>query len=177
MNPTEAKECLDKFHCAKSVHSILIHVIKKANRDLPKEDWLKLPELYEHIIWPLNRKYKSNNALQAFKDALTDKKIFAALEFDEEIKASLLTEIQRRLEPKPMRIRADFNLTCYSYEGINAIIVALKAGLTMGTTEIPIKVPPTTNHKPLLIPRSLILRGHLTTLQLRLSWIKTRDSR
>ncbi len=55
VNPTEAKECLDKFHCAKTVHSILIHIIEKANRDLPKEDWLQLPELYEHIVWPLNR--------------------------------------------------------------------------------------------------------------------------
>jgi len=50
------------------------------------------------------------------------------LEVDEEIKKELFEEIKKRLAPKPVPIRADFDITCFSYDGISAIKKALLAG-------------------------------------------------
>jgi translation initiation factor 2 subunit 1 len=44
-----------------------------------------------------------------------------------------------RMVPKPVKIRADFKLTCYKFEGIDAIKTALLEGEKLSTPEIPIK--------------------------------------
>ena len=45
-----------------------------------------------------------------------------------EIKNDLLTYIKRRLAPQPVKIRADIEVTCFTYEGIDAIKAALGDG-------------------------------------------------
>lgn len=42
--------------------------------------------------------------------------------------------------PEPVKIRADFKLTCYKFEGIEAIKTALLEGEKLSTPEIQIKV-------------------------------------
>lgn len=42
--------------------------------------------------------------------------------------------------PEPVKIRADFKLTCYKFEGIDAIKAALIEGEKLSTPDIPIKV-------------------------------------
>lgn len=42
--------------------------------------------------------------------------------------------------PEPVKIRADFKLTCYKFDGIDAIKAALLEGEKLSTSEIPIKV-------------------------------------
>ena len=54
--------------------------------------------------------------------------------------SKLETEIKRRLSPQPVKIRADFELTCFVLEGIDAIKEALLTGEGVGTEDIPIKV-------------------------------------
>ncbi len=44
-----------------------------------------------------------------------------------------------RMIPKPVKIRADFKLTCFKFEGIEAIRAALTEGERISTKEIPIK--------------------------------------
>ena len=44
------------------------------------------------------------------------------------IKNDLLTYIKRRLAPQPVKIRADIEVTCFTYEGIDAIKAALGEG-------------------------------------------------
>jgi translation initiation factor 2 subunit 1 len=41
--------------------------------------------------------------------------------------------------PQPVKIRADFKLTCFKFEGIDAIKAALLEGEKLSTHEIPIK--------------------------------------
>ena len=53
---------------------------------------------------------------------------------------ALLQQIARRLTPQPAKIRADIEVTCFSYEGIDAIKTALLAGEKMSTEHCPIKV-------------------------------------
>lgn len=58
-------------------------------------------------------------------DAEEPTDIFAGLEVSAELKNDLLTYIKRRLAPQPVKIRADIEVTCFTYEGIDAIKTAL----------------------------------------------------
>ena len=64
---------------------------------------------------------------------------------NEEEKEALMANIRHRLTPHPVKIRADIEVSCYSYEGIDAVKAALKAGLGCSTEELPLKVPPFSN--------------------------------
>ena len=85
-----------------------------------------------------------------------------------EVREELLLNIKRRLTPQPVKIRsgmatsgsghfrsgstahlalvrgertvADIDLTCFSYEGIDGVIAALKAAEQVSTNDIQIKV-------------------------------------
>ncbi len=66
--------------------------------------------------------------------------VLGPLSLDDSTRSELLTTIARRLTPKPVKIRSDIELTCYSYEGINAIKSALRAGEALSTEEVPIHI-------------------------------------
>lgn len=70
----------------------------------------------------------------------SDPSVFDGLNVPEDILAETKANIARRLTPQPVKIRADIELTCFSYAGIDAIKRALKAGEAVGTEAIPIKV-------------------------------------
>ena len=99
-----------------------------------------IEELYETIGWPLYDKYE--HALDAFKLAIIDssKNIFEGLQTTPEVIEALLKVIRTRLTPLPIKIRADFSVTCFEYEGIDAIKAALKAGTETGNKEIEVKI-------------------------------------
>lgn len=69
-----------------------------------------------------------------------DPKILAECGLDEKTKEILLNNIQRKLTSQAVKIRADIECACYEYEGIDAVKTALKAGLTLSTEEMPIKI-------------------------------------
>merc|ERR1712018_969060 len=46
----------------------------------------------------------------------------------------------RKLTQQAVKIRADFECSCYTYEGIDAVKDALRAGIGIGTPEIPIRI-------------------------------------
>lgn len=125
-------KCEDRYNKAKSVHSVLRHVA-----DLQKMD---LEALYVSLGWPLYRKY--GHAYNAFKLALTDSEedIFEGLEIDETIKDQVVSYVKRRLAPQPIKIRADFEVTCFSYEGIDAIKEGLLLGESFGDRDAPISI-------------------------------------
>jgi len=87
----------------------------------------------------LGKKY--GHAYEAFKVAITEPAaVFEGIDIDENIHKELLSTIARRLTPKPVKIRSDIELTCYTYEGINAIKAALRAGEAVSTEAVPIKI-------------------------------------
>lgn len=59
---------------------------------------------------------------------------------DNKTKEVLLTNIQRKLTSQAVKIRADIEVACYGYEGIDAVKTALRAGLALSTEELPIKI-------------------------------------
>lgn len=135
VSPEDVDKFEEKFNKSKTVHSIMRHVAEKLD--------MELEALYQLIAWPLYRKF--GHAFDAFKLAITDpEQIWAALDpsvpVSETIRKELMQNITRRLTPQKVKLRADFEVACFAYEGIDAIKKALKAGETVSTEECPIKI-------------------------------------
>lgn len=70
----------------------------------------------------------------------SEPKILAECGLDEESQEVLVTNIKRKLTSQAVKIRADVEVACYGYEGIDAVKEALRAGLATSTDDIPIKI-------------------------------------
>lgn len=111
-------------------HSILRHVAEKTQ--------IPILQLYETIGWPLNRKY--GHSIDAFKLSITNPDVWSEVQFpDEVVKRELTDYISKRLTPQPTKVRADVEVTCFSYDGIDAVKEALRAAEAAST---PPKEPP-----------------------------------
>ncbi len=138
VSPEDVAACEDKFNKAKAVHGVLRHLAERRK--------FHLTELYERIAWPLYRKY--GHAYDAFKIALAEETgggdatedPFTSLEVPADIIDELKLYIRRRLAPQPIKIRADVEVSCFTYDGIDAIREALFAGIAVGTDNSPIKI-------------------------------------
>jgi len=60
----------------------------------------------------------------------------------EVVKTELQSYISKRLTPQPTKVRADVEVTCFSYEGIDAVKNALRAAEALNSEipEAPVKV-------------------------------------
>jgi len=130
VSPEDVVKCEDRYNKAKAVHSVLRHVAEKKA--------LVLEDLYRRVGWPLYTSYK--HCYDAFKVALVQDDVFNGLDVPDEIKTELLTYIRRKLAPQPIKIRADIEVTCFTYEGIEAVRSALQAGQALGSAQEPIKI-------------------------------------
>ncbi|EJT48465.1 eukaryotic translation initiation factor 2 subunit alpha [Trichosporon asahii var. asahii CBS 8904] len=127
----EVVKCEEQYEKGRAVDSILTQVAKR--RNVPTES------LYEQIAWPLQRKY--GHAYEAFKLSIQEPEVvFGPLEIEPDTLAELKHTIARRLTPKPVKVRADIEVRCFAYNGIEAIRKALKAGEALSTEAVPIKV-------------------------------------
>lgn len=125
VSPDDAKKLEDKFSKSKVVHSILKHLAETNHK--------RVEDLYTSFGWPLYKAF--GHAYDAFKLALSDAdKVFGAdgVKIDPDMRTALLDQVQRRLTPKAVKVRADIELTCFDYEGIDSIKAALRAGEAVG---------------------------------------------
>lgn len=123
-------KCDERYNKSKAVHSILRHCAEKFN--------IPLEKLYQTIGWPLNRKY--GHAYDAFKLSITDPSIFDVVEPpSSDVLDELKLYISRRLTPQAIKIRADVEVSCFGYEGINAIKEALRAAEGTSTDKMQVK--------------------------------------
>lgn len=123
-------KCDERYNKLKAVHLILRHCAEKFG--------LPLEELYRTIGWPLNRKY--GHAYDAFKLLINDPLIFdATAPPNDEVLAELKLYISRRLTPQAIKVRADIEVSCFSYEGIDAIKRALKAAELVSTENMQVR--------------------------------------
>jgi len=146
VSPEDIAKCEERYNKAKTVHGVL--------RQVSQETQLEMEELYEKIAWPLYKKFKMEQPLggddekkveyvhcyDVFKMGITDATVFEGLDIAPPTMESLRTHIRRRLTPQPIKIRADIEVTCFTYEGIEAIREALTAGQNTGTEDVPVKV-------------------------------------
>lgn len=134
----DVEKCTERYAKAKAVNSILRHVAELLHYD--NDD--QLEELYQKTAWHFEEKYKKQaaSAYDFFKQSVLDPSILAECGLDENTKEVLLNNIKRKLTSQAVKIRADVEVACYGYEGIDAVKSALKAGLALSTEELPIKI-------------------------------------
>jgi translation initiation factor 2 subunit 1 len=127
----EAAACEERYNKSKMTHSVLRHVAQ--GREIP------VMKLYETVAWPLYKKFP--HVYDAFRLAIVEPdKVFGGLEVDQDDLSALITQIKRKLTPNPIKIRADIEVTCFKYEGIDAVKKALLKGIEKSTPEIPISI-------------------------------------
>lgn len=98
-----------------------------------------MESLYKSIIWPLYKNH--DHALDALNLLLNgDDKVLANTKITDDIKDELMKILKKKLVPKPVKIRSDFKITCYTFEGSDAIKESLINGEKKGTKEIPISI-------------------------------------
>lgn len=134
VSPEDVQACEDQYNKAKAVHGVLRYIAERRR--------YYLEDLYEKVGWPLYRKY--GHAYDAFKLAISDEKgavdPLADIEIPDDLKEELKAYILRRLAPQPVKIRSDVEVSCFSYEGIDAIREALRAGMAKSTENSPIRI-------------------------------------
>lgn len=157
-------KCEERYQKSKAVHSILAHVAGKlstgqtdagsATTAVSEGSEAKLKELYETVAWPLDKKF--GHSYDAFKLAVSEPDaVFGGSTIDPIVLKELQANIARRLTPQPVKIRADVQVTCFGYEGIDAIKKALRKAEELSTEVVPIKVK-------LVAPPLYVLVSHST---------------
>ncbi|KAI3628589.1 hypothetical protein GLX27_002384 [Malassezia furfur] len=149
VSPEDVIKCEERYQKSRAVNSIVSHVAGKLG--MPVE------ELYQTVVWPLDRTF--GHSYDAFKLSVTEPaKVFDNLEISEDVRRELEANIARRLTPHPVKIRADVEVSCFGYEGIDAVKQALRAGEELSTEAIPIKIK-------LVAPPLYVLVTHSTDKQ------------
>ena len=124
------EECKKRYSNSKKVEDIVKKLAVHTNNTMET--------IYKKLIWPLYKTHK--HALEALQEILAgNNSILDGLKVEENIKEELMKILKEKLVPQPLKIRADFKLTCYTFEGIEAIKEALMNGEKKGTEKIPIK--------------------------------------
>jgi translation initiation factor 2 subunit 1 len=113
VTPEDIEKLELKWNKSKTVHSIMRQVSMKVH--VPIEDVLRT------VAWPLYKKY--GHAYNAFKVAVSDPDtVLAELEMSLTTRSELMKQIERRLTPQAVKIRADIEVTCFRYEGRSGLI-------------------------------------------------------
>lgn len=158
-------KCEERYNKSKAVQSILAHVAGKLSTGelsagaghVSEAGEAKLKELYEQVAWPLDKKF--GHSYDAFKLAVTEPEAVFNTELKDRVEPVIIKELQaniaRRLTPQPVKIRADVEVTCFGYEGIDAIKKALQKAESLSTEVVPIKVK-------LVAPPLYVLVSHST---------------
>jgi len=133
----DVEKCNEQFSKAKAVNSILRHVADLLDYETDEQ----LEELYTKTAWHFEEKYKKKaSAYDAFKNAVQDPSILDECGLDENTKDVLLKNIQQKLMSQSVKIRSDIEVSCYAYEGIEAVKKALRSGLECSKQDMPVKI-------------------------------------
>ncbi|KAI1325469.1 mitochondrial carrier [Xylariaceae sp. FL0255] len=131
VGPEDIVKCEERYNKSKMVHSIMRHVAEKTQTPIQT--------LYESIAWPLMKRY--GHAIDAFKLSITNPDVWNDVTFTSEAVADeLKSYIGKRLTPQPTKVRADVEVTCFEYEGIDAIKIALRTAEARNTEDNQVKV-------------------------------------
>lgn len=137
VSPEDIVRCEEKFAKGKVVNSILRHVADILGYKTDEQ----FEELCEKTAWKFDEKMKRQSAsYDVFKAAVNDPSLLDECELDEKTKETLLIHMKRRLMLQAVKVRADIEVGCCVYEGIDAVKNALRAGITCSTEEMPVKI-------------------------------------
>jgi len=129
--PEDAVKMEEKWNKARSVHSIMRHIAETVDTDVE--------DLYVRWGWPLYKKY--GHAYDAFRASVTDAAgVLAGLDIKDAEREELEKNVKLRLTVQPMKLRADIEVTCSRFEGVDAVRAALTAGEASSEADTPIKI-------------------------------------
>ncbi|CAB4064900.1 EIF2S1 [Lepeophtheirus salmonis] len=133
----DIERCTETFSKAKAVNSILRHVAHLLEYETNEE----LEELYKKTAWHFEAKSnKKGSSYDYFKQSVVDPSLLDECDLDEKTKKILFENIQQKLTQQAVKIRADVEVACYRYEGIDAIKEALRAGMACSQEDVSIKI-------------------------------------
>lgn len=137
VSPEDIVRCEEKFAKGKVVNSILRHVgeILGYTTDEQFED------LCEKTAWHFDEKMKRQaSSYDVFKAAVNDPTLLDECDLDEKTKETLLLHMKRRLMSQAVKVRADIEVGCCVYEGIDAVKNALRAGIACSAEDMQVKI-------------------------------------
>ena len=124
-------KCEERYNKAKAVHSIVKHLSSRQK--------VPMLSIYTRIAWPLYKRH--GHAYEAFSLAVTEPdSVLKDLDITPAERKDLIEYVTARMTPQPLKIRADIQVTCFNYEGIEAVREALLAGQALSSAAVPIKV-------------------------------------
>mmetsp|Transcript_12923 Transcript_12923/g.31712 ORF Transcript_12923/g.31712 Transcript_12923/m.31712 type:complete len:434 (-) Transcript_12923:117-1418(-) len=130
VSPQDIEQLDEKYNKSKNAHSIMRNIATKERRNVE--------DLYESVGWELVEEH--GHLLEAFKQILNNPKILDKYDLSGDVKDALIKNVEMRLTPQPVKVRSDFEVTCFAYEGIDAIKAALALGIECGTELNPISI-------------------------------------
>lgn len=118
---------------------------QNAYGDVVSGDWVALEQeiwtcsgciqAIDHVCLPC-----TNNLLHTLKKT-SNPDVWKEVTFPSEVvKNELQSYISKRLTPQPTKVRADVEVTCFGYEGIDAVKNALRAAEAQNTPDTQVKV-------------------------------------
>lgn len=127
----QAKEVEDQFEKGKKVQNLMYPLCDALKMDIES--------LYELIVWPLTT--KDTHAYDALQEAIFDfDKIIGPLNLPENIRERFREELKKKFTPQAVKIKATFEMSCYSKRAIEDIREALRKGEEDSTEDMEIKV-------------------------------------
>ena len=126
----EVNECQNKYKKSKQVHSVMQRVSTLCS--------IPLEELYRMVGWPLYRKH--GHAFDAFTQIVSDPTLLNEYNLPDKVRDELVKIIQQRMSVHPFKVQTDLEVTCASFQGIEAIKSALRAGMATGTEAEPVSI-------------------------------------
>jgi translation initiation factor 2 subunit 1 len=169
VQPEEIRDTLGRYNKSKAVHSIMRHVAITCNKpvlqlyeefgwDLYKRfghahDAFSLAAIgqEEEVFGRYKNQgeslYDERRAAEA-KAAETEPEERAeevappviAQRMDDDVYEALMTNIRRKLTPQPVKLQGIVEITCFQYEGIDAIKRSVRAAQARGTEDMPVSI-------------------------------------
>jgi translation initiation factor 2 subunit 1 len=131
VSPEDIAKCEERYNKSKAVHSIMRHVSEICK--------VPLIELYQQFGWDLYKRF--GHAYEAFKYVVKEPdEVLGKYNIREDVKKALLANITRRMTPQALKLRADIEVTCFKYAGIEAIRAGIKAAEALSEENMTIKM-------------------------------------
>ena len=137
VSPEDIVRCEEKFAKGKVVNSILRHVADILGYKTDEQ----FEALCEKTAWHFDEKLKRQAAsYDVFKAAVNDPTLLDECDLDDKTRETLLIHMKRRLMSQAVKVRADIEVGCCVYEGIDAVKNALRTGIACSTDDMQVKI-------------------------------------
>lgn len=131
INTEQAKICEENYEKAKKIQNLFFPLCTALKMDMI--------EFYELIVWPLETEEKS--AYEVFQEAIFDfEGIIGPLNLPEKVKSAFKKELSKKFTPPEVKIKATFEVSCFTRRGVEDIKEALAEGKKLTQDDLTLEV-------------------------------------